>query len=594
MLIKRIITNKDFQFTTEVFPIESVMVDVENNKVKIKIKGAHDFTKSGKLILSRELDDRGVFSNTFKVTSCETSWADNTTIVEIEYFNIEKYYLTPYSYVKDKEYCLEDGTSFVGTELYFKINRHICIQDRGNVVIDKDLFCGDKFEDLGPDFCGCNILYDNKILYSYINNESKIRNITTHKLFYDNKEYDTVVPFSHEGYDNRQFMLILDDIDIDMSKGLFVEDCRFFDKKREKGKSIEWFAQPNTVVKTIKNTLNLEVSLGSDFNNNLLHDQLFNDYIDEIKDSYVVKPLDYEKVMFTPVYYNKKQCFDLNSLSFNIFLRKRHFFEESMEWRLASLSSSTSGDTWVEDNDTYWNSYKFIKNAPFPLYSGKTLTTGDLLGDLGFDDNDVLNQNKRLGKTFIRLLFFDSTDRATQTLLYYSTIFINTTKLYSKYINNITSDVKLNKSIKGYVFNPNEEENLILSCNFTCFNKYNMSGSSEGYYLYLFPVLIEEDKAEDREIYMRVEFNHAKYGQTIPLVCALEPKNNYTKVNEHGKQYTDMPTLYNDMYIPVKIKYCSLKKAYVWYFNETYINDMFKDNFDKNNPTFNLWEPKIR
>jgi hypothetical protein len=30
--------------------------------------------------------------------------------------------------------------------------------------------------------------------------------------------------------------------------------------------------------------------------------------------------------------------------------------------------------------------------------------------------------------------------------------------------------------------------------------------------------------------------------------------------------------------------------------NETYINDMFggKDNFDKNNPTFNLWEPKIR
>ena len=42
-----------------------------------------------------------------------------------------------------------------------------------------------------------------------------------------------------------------------------------------------------------------------------------------------------------------------------------------------------------------------------------------------------------------------------------------------------------------YVYNVIENENLReelqLSCNFTCYDKNNMSGSSEGYYLYLFP-----------------------------------------------------------------------------------------------------------
>ena len=40
------------------------------------------------------------------------------------------------------------------------------------------------------------------------------------------------------------------------------------------------------------------------------------------------------------------------------------------------------------------------------------------------------------------------------------------------------------------------------------------------------------------------------------------------------------------MYIPIKIKYCDDKKSYVWYFSGL--------EEGKNNPTFNLWEPKIR
>ena len=263
-------------------------------------------------------------------------------------------------------------------------------------------------------------------------------------------------------------------------------------------------------------------------------------------------------------------------------------------------------EAWEEDDNAYWNSYMYIKDennilesSGQPLYSGYTLNSGDLLGDLGFDDNDVLNQNKRLGKTFIRLLFFDSKDRNTQTLLYYSTIFINTVDFYTKFMNNITLDTILNGAIE-YVGNPIKDERLQLSCSFTCFNKNNMSGSSEGYYLYLFPTLVEEG---EREIYMRVEFNHAKYGQTVPMICPRgkdkngniiqnPPRENYTKflLDENGAKIkmmvTDLNALYDDMYIPIKIKYCDDKKSYVWYFSGL--------EEGKNNPTFNLWEPKIR
>jgi hypothetical protein len=163
-------------------------------------------------------------------------------------------------------------------------------------------------------------------------------------------------------------------------------------------------------------------------------------------------------------------------------------------------------------------------------------------------------------------------------------------------MNNITLDTILNNTIE-YVGNPIEDERLQLSCNFTCFNKNNMSGSSEGYYLYLFPTLVEEG---EREIYMRVEFNHAKYGQTIPMICPKTkdekgntiPRENYTKflLDENGAKtkmmVTDLNALYDDMYIPIKIKYSNDKKSYVWYFSD--------NENKKNNPTFNLWEPKIR
>lgn len=587
MLIKRIITNKDFYTEESDLTILSATLRIDDSEVILEVLGEHDFTESGRLVLFRKLDDGDYFEEVFEVISCSINKETGITTITIKYYNLFQYFLEPSSINKNKLYCCENGESYVGTELVFSNKKHICIYDRGVIDIKHSLNCTQTFSDLGDNFCNGYVLYNNRILYYVSENSGDELNISTHKLIYENTEYDTIIPFSVNGYDNRVFMLILHDgdIDFDINKNFIIKDCRFFE---EIGGELS--LHPNTVVRAIKRTLNIDLSLSSDFNNNLYHSQLLEDYIDEIKDSYVVKPLDYEKTMFTGVYYNEDGCFDLNSIRFNIFLRKRHFFENTMEWKLASQSAD---DTWFEDEDAYWNSYTYENSVGFWLYSGRTMTTGDLLGDLGFDDNDALNQNKRLGKTFIRLLFFDSKDRATQTLLYYSTIFINTVDLYSKYINNITTHASFNDGVEEYVYNTIENENLRektqLSCNFTCYSKYNMSGSSEGYYIYLFPSLIESLKDENGEsqIYMRVEFNHAKYGKTIPMIEVPIPRINYTEQidwDRGEKIVTNLKELYDNMYIPIKIKYCQQKKAYVWYFSE-----------DKgNNPIFNLWEPKIR
>lgn len=648
MLVKRSILNRNFYSNDKEFTIRSigkVLNDGDVYYITLSIIGKYDFNKTGKLKLYRQLDDGGYFEETFEVVSSvinpnpeymgpsnyggdvdnipsttstvstqsisatpenesigtpnygETSI--DVTVVTIKYPNFKNYFLAPSSFISDKTYCFENGTIFEGSEILFDKVKHICILDRGNIDIKYQLYCGETFEDLGDDFCDGHILYDNRSCYKITNGNGVLLNITSHKLKYDGKEYQTFIPFSINGYDNRNFMFVKHDSDVtfDISKDFIIEDCRFFHYEGGKYKF-----HKNTVIRPFIETINIGLPLSFDFSSNLYHDQLLEDYVEEIKNSYVTKPLDYEKNMFTAVYYSGGNCFDMNSIRFNIFLRKKHFFEDTMEWKLAKLVPKDEVDkngnkitvnVWEEDSNAYWNSYALNENSQLvELYSGRTMTTGDLLGDLGFDDNDVLNQNKRLGKTFIRLLFFDSKDRNTQTLLYYSTIFINTVDLYSKYINNITKHTPFNDGVEDYVYNTIEDENLRgktqLSCNFTCFNKNNMSGSSEGYYLYLFPTLVEDG---EREIYMRVEFNHAKYGQTVPMICPRKekkqslPREDYT-VKAKFKRMTDLNALYNDMYIPIKIKYCNNRNAYVWYFSDL-------EN-GKNNPTFNLWEPKIR
>jgi hypothetical protein len=119
---------------------------------------------------------------------------------------------------------------------------------------------------------------------------------------------------------------------------------------------------------------------------------------------------------------------------------------------------------------------------------------------------------------------------------------------------------------------------------FTVYNRYNRDKSSEGFYLYLFPEYI------GKTIYMKVEFNHAGYGRTIPLVYIKNGKLpiSYMFKKENGKVITknDLSDLYNDMYIPITIGYDEINNDYIY-------------SYDVPIPAIgektviNLYEPKI-
>ena len=99
-------------------------------------------------------------------------------------------------------------------------------------------------------------------------------------------------------------------------------------------------------------------------------------------------------------------------------------------------------------------------------------------------------------------------------LLFYSTIFLDSGELYEKYIKNIDKKIK-NQNIS--LVNDNTLGNDNLTVSFNVCDRYNRSKSSEGFYLYLFPDDIDNNK--ERTIYMKVEFNHAGYGKKVQHGC---------------------------------------------------------------------------
>ncbi len=63
--------------------------------------------------------------------------------------------------------------------------------------------------------------------------------------------------------------------------------------------------------------------------------------------------------------------------------------------------------------------------------------------------------------------------------------------------------------------NIDELERLRMSSQFVVTDKYSSKHSSEGFYFYTYKT--NNGGVFPNDIYMRVEFNHAGYGRTIPL-----------------------------------------------------------------------------
>lgn len=588
------VNKKNFNIKKKNINVSACTYNPETEEVVVILDGEHNIPNNKNIKLVRNLVDGDVFSESFITKSSVVS--NGKTRVTIDY-KLTDYLLFPSDIEKNVTIETIKGEDFEGEDfttsiLMFNNIKHIFTEDINLITIDYFLNSGETQNNI----CDGHLLFENKFLYEIENGviNRNYRNIESILLKINGENTSVIlIPFSVNGYYDRTKIFVEGELEnVDLTNTFSTNDSRFFRiwSENELQKNIEYVAHKNTVLQLSEETLNLNIGIGHDFNTDLQHDVLISDYIDEIKGKYASTPQDFEKTVFVP-YYDKvvkdgNRLIHFNgvpkSLTFNVFLRQRHFFEDEMEWKLSSYNNGTN--TWEYDENAMWNSYTYSGAIGNYTYNNSTKDTGDLLGDLGFDDNDVLNQNKRLAKTFIRLLFFDSKDRATQTLLFYSTIFINTTDMYSKLIKNIASHQK--KEIdEEYVSIVNKNKDLQLTCSFSCYDKNNMTHSSEGFYVYLFPSLVDKVRDENGvpRIYMRAEFNHAKYGKTIPLVFRNEPLEDYTKTLS-GFVGTDLSTLYDDMYMPINL--IKIDGKYFWFFSY--------NGKDENNPVFTLWEPKIR
>ena len=313
----------------------------------------------------------------------------------------------------------------------------------------------------------------------------------------------------------------------------------------------------------------------------------------------------YTKAVTTYIYKPTEEIIDdslsiATSITMSFHFRERHKISGETEQEILLLrkrnTNLTSGnvysDGWYinpDSSDTIWwngleSSSPTFPKADFENFMRKSGLTSDLIGCLNFTDNDIFYKKKKVSQSFVRLSFYNSTDPIEQKLLYYSTIFIDATELYGKYVKQLmymedndlfnekkNKNLNLNAAVVFYSGGARLDTKMVIT------NEFDRTKSSEGFNLYLFA----EDKNFNLEngektIYMKVEFNHAGNGKTLPMIM-------WPKVNGKYVPLT-MDNFIENLYIPIKLTY--INDRYVYYIPDAYKNE--NGNID-----LVLFEPKI-
>lgn len=393
----------------------------------------------------------------------------------------------------------------------------------------------------------------------------------------------------------------------------------------------------------------INLPLGIKFRTDLQKEQLMADYLTDRRAKSINKINDMEKDVYHPVQWdnekNEKKN-DIYQIIFNLHFREHRY------------------DDWNAAPDSYWNGVIFDANEnKFRLMNNSNQeelgynyfsynkddwdrsNQSDLLCYLNFTNEDIRYQKSKLKKSFLRLLFFDSVNPADQNLLAYSTVFIDSGALFSKYVRhfedkgfsalNYNGDIVLPTSldlngirinrepmINGETYEEfkNELEDVRLSSQFVIKDKYNSTTSSEGFYLYLWRD--NDNGIIPSDLYMKVEFNHAGYGRTIPFMMPYEDKDgkNKGKIKTFKEIVEDWSPIKNEdknenenedknkdkyvgygikrylkySYIHLKYQYDTVDKRHVYYVD----TDLYKGTDESiygidNTMKFDLYEAKI-
>ena len=358
---------------------------------------------------------------------------------------------------------------------------------------------------------------------------------------------NVLIPLTYNGYDNQNTLYWFyeknDEWNINYllehyKDGIFFcEDTRFV-KENDGLVDVrkDFSGNTDSYIYYLKNVLDVDFNIKENFNVSLLKNDYYKDfYVENVINENINEIVDMEKQIFIP----KLEKYDSNSMvneiKINLKIRERNH----------GWNSTLLEDTWYGDKD-----------------NSMTTITG-----IGFDISDIKYQKSSLKKSFIRLSFYDTPHRGNQKLLYYSTVFLDINKIFNDFYSN----------------------DKISDLEFIIKNSFDYNACSEGYYLYLFPKLAKKDIPTT--IYMKVEFNHAKYGKTITFVLPSDDdyKNGYTNINSQGTE--GIEKLFNDLYIKVNIMYDSKNNKYIWYIpdnKKSKIND-----YDNKRITMTLYEPIV-
>lgn len=349
----------------------------------------------------------------------------------------------------------------------------------------------------------------------------------------------------------------------------------------------------------------------------------------------VINPItDVERDIYHPVFRDKDGSFlPIYKIKFNLHFRQHR------------------GDNWLVENSTFWNGtgrneenkVVLLKDLPSKnsegnnksFFSTNTDEEGfqsDLLTYLNFTNSDVKFQKSRLKKSFLRLGFYDSDDVNEQMLLATSTIFMNAGDVFTKQVRHLNTQgyysidkddneatvnltgAKVDREITRGDLTNEEVEDRRLSCQFVVQDRDNSMSSSEGFYLYLLKSM--ETGEEPKSVYLRIEFNHAGYGITSPMMMPyVDPKkhNGDKGIKSFGDILKDWNGEGDDKPYGIKqyLKFIHLKfkyqydpkgKRFVYYLDdEIYGSDKMKAEEDKYGTydeatgclTINLYEAKI-
>lgn len=472
--------------------------------------------------------------------------------------------------------------------VFFLTNTHTHIQNESSIREKLAVYSPDNYLDMH--FCngeyivtGDGFLHQingsgESITYSEIKNPSYNHsfyvvvdeNIATAlttgtKQYYSGDKYylDNVVVLLNESVydDERRLMWKVKDTDTDKIVYKYIRDNYLalplfeIDERFYSGNTPD--LTTGTILERMDGDIRLSLPLGELFATNLQQEDTFrNAYVNERIEASVNDIVDYEKRRFEaviPTGVKDNPFVDATGITINLHMRSRPYDmvdneRDYGEWDIAD---------WLNMNFKTEGGYN------------ETSPKADLLGHIGFTDDDVYYQKNCLKKSFIRLMFYDTKDRRTQKLLFYSTMFFDTNKFFSKYIKRVISN---NKKTPYVLDNETDEETVRMSASFECGNMYNDGESSEGFYLYLFPTVVTG--TSPTSLYMKVEFNHAKYGKTIPLTMPKgAPKETYWE-KENGNGKVNMATYLSDTYAEIRVQYDKDKNRYIWYFPDT--NDTMK------------------